>query len=45
MVRSRGSSTLTVKTSGSTPWGTYTLVVTGTSGALVHQATVTLVVT
>jgi len=40
-----GSSTLTVNTSASTPTGTYTLTVTGTSGSLVHSATVSLVVT
>jgi hypothetical protein len=40
-----GTSTLTVKTKSSTPRGTYTLVVTGTSGSVVHTATLTLVVT
>jgi hypothetical protein len=35
---SPGSSTLTVKTTSSTPRGTYTLGITGTSGSLVHKA-------
>ena len=39
-----GSTTLRVRTSGWTPRGTFTLRVTGTSGALSHQVTVTLVV-
>ena len=39
-----GSSTLTVRTTSSTPRGTYTLRVTGTSGSLVHQATARLIV-
>jgi uncharacterized membrane protein len=39
-----GSSTLTVKTKGKTPRGTFTLIVTGTSGATVRQAAVTLIV-
>jgi uncharacterized membrane protein len=43
-VGSPGSSTLTVKTTSSTRRGTYTLRITGTSGSLVHQATVTLTV-
>jgi len=42
-VGSPGSSTLAVKTT-STPRGTYTLRITGTSGSLVHQATATLTV-
>ena len=40
-----GSSILKVTTTGLTPRGTYTLRITGTSGSLSHQATVTLVVT
>ena len=43
-VGSPGSSTLTVKTTSSTRRGTYTLQITGTSGSLVHKATVTLTV-
>src|SRR5207248_3322400 len=39
-----GSSTLTVTTSASTPVGTSTLIVTGTSGNLSRSDTVTLVV-
>src|SRR5579859_5679925 len=39
-----GSSTLSVRTTLSTPAGTYTLTATGTSGTLSHNATVTLVV-
>jgi hypothetical protein len=39
-----GSTTLRVRTYGSTVRGTYTVRVTGTSGALSHQVTVTLVV-
>ena len=39
-----GPSTMTVSTQASTPAGTYTVTVTGTSGSLVHNATVTLVV-
>jgi uncharacterized membrane protein len=38
------SSTLTVRTSGSTPTGTYSIVVTGLSGSLTHTATVSLTV-
>jgi hypothetical protein len=40
-----GSSTLTVTTGASTPAGTYTLLVVGTSGNLVHTSSVILVVT
>jgi hypothetical protein len=43
-VAGSGSSTLSVSTSTTTPAGTYTLTLTGTSGTLVHSATVTLVV-
>jgi hypothetical protein len=39
------SSTLTVGTSGRTPAGSYTLIITGVSGGLTHTTTVTLVVT
>lgn len=37
-------STLSVTTAASTPPGTYTLTITGTSGSLVHSTTVSLVV-
>jgi poly(beta-D-mannuronate) lyase len=43
-VNSIGSSTLTVNTTTSTPPGTYTVTITGTSGSLVHSTTVSLVV-
>ena len=39
-----GSATLRVRASGWTPRGTFTLRISGTSGALSHQVTVTLVV-
>ncbi|MEU4291678.1 S8 family serine peptidase [Kribbella sp. NPDC026596] len=39
-----GSATLKVKTTASTPRGTYTLKVTATSGSLTHQTTATLLV-
>src|SRR5262249_32957480 len=44
-VAGSGSSTMNVTTSTSTPPGNYSLVVTGTSGALTHNTTVTLIVT
>ena len=44
-ITTSGSSTMTVTTSASTPPGTYTLIITGSSGNLTHSTTVTLVVT
>jgi hypothetical protein len=43
-VNGSGSSVLKIKTSGSTKLGTYSLVVTGSSGVLAHQVTGTLTV-
>ena len=43
-ITTSGSSTLTVSTSASTPAGSYPLTITGSSGTLTHNATVTLVV-
>jgi hypothetical protein len=40
-----GTSQLTLVTTATTPPGTYTVTVTGTSGSLTHNSTVTLVVT
>ncbi len=39
-----GTSTLTVSTAATTPGGSFTLTITGTSGTLVHTTTTTLVV-
>jgi galactose oxidase-like protein len=41
-VNTSGSTTLSISASGSTPTGSYSLVVTGSSGTLSHSATVTL---
>ncbi|MGR6319912.1 hypothetical protein Q2K19_26325 [Micromonospora soli] len=43
-VGAAGAATLRVSTASRTPRGTFTLVITGASGSLVHQATATLVV-
>jgi serine protease AprX len=43
-VAAPGTSTLGIRTTGSTPRGTFTVNVTGTNGTLVHQVTVTLIV-
>ncbi|SCG77060.1 S8 family serine peptidase [Micromonospora inositola] len=43
-VSASGASTLRVSTTNRTPRGTFTMLITGTSGSVVHQATATLVV-
>jgi hypothetical protein len=43
-VTGSGSSTMTVATKNGTPKGTFTLTISGTSGAVTHATTVTLVV-
>ena len=45
VVAASGNSILTIATTGSTPHGTYTVTVTGTSGNIVRTAQVTLVAT
>ena len=44
-VATSGSSTLTISTGTTTPVGSYTITVQGTSGSLVHAVSLTLVVT
>ncbi|MFU8874368.1 S8 family serine peptidase [Micromonospora sp. SL4-19] len=43
-VGASGTSTLQVSTTGRTPRGTFTMLITGTSGSAVHQITATLVI-
>ena len=43
-VTAPGTSTLRVRTTGSTSRGTFTIRITGKSGSLLHQTTVTLIV-
>jgi hypothetical protein len=44
MVAGSGSSTLQITTRGTTPKGTSTLTITGTSGTLKHSVSVSLIV-